>query len=119
MFAVVPQDFQDQALPRQEAETKQAHSSVDQNEDWKQDQVSSYSVVLYTTSCTRYCLIYCSSCTRCREACKSAHVDSVHGKVYLDPDVHSCLHSFASLYALFQLYNIQNVPHSISFYNVC
>lgn len=37
---VVPQDFPDQALPRQEAETEQAHSSVDQNEDWQQDQVS-------------------------------------------------------------------------------
>lgn len=37
---VVPQDFPDQALPRQEAETEQAHSSVDQNENWQQDQVS-------------------------------------------------------------------------------
>merc|ERR1711980_61076 len=36
---VVPQNLQDQALPRQEAETKQAHSSVDQNEDWQQDQI--------------------------------------------------------------------------------
>ncbi|KAM7389207.1 hypothetical protein PAMP_023199 [Pampus punctatissimus] len=35
----VPQDFQDQTLPRQEAETEQADSSVDQNEDWQQDQV--------------------------------------------------------------------------------
>lgn len=39
LFPVVPQDFQDQALPRQEAEAEQAHSSVDQNEDWQQDQV--------------------------------------------------------------------------------
>lgn len=37
---VVPQDFQNQALPRQEAETEQADSSVDQNEDRQQDQVS-------------------------------------------------------------------------------
>merc|ERR1712212_332025 len=36
---VVPQDFQDQALSRQEAEAKQAHPAVDQNEDWQQDQV--------------------------------------------------------------------------------
>ncbi|XP_073342860.1 large ribosomal subunit protein eL39 isoform X1 [Pagrus major] len=39
MLAVVPQDFQDQALPRQEAEAEQAHSSVDQDENWQQDQV--------------------------------------------------------------------------------
>ncbi|KAK2904355.1 hypothetical protein Q8A73_011012 [Channa argus] len=36
---VVPQDFQDQALPRQEAEAEQADSSVDQNENRQQDQV--------------------------------------------------------------------------------
>ncbi|KAG7252124.1 hypothetical protein CRUP_027763 [Coryphaenoides rupestris] len=32
---VVPQDVQDQALPRKEAEAEQAHPSVDQNEDWQ------------------------------------------------------------------------------------
>lgn len=37
---VVPQDVQDQALPGQEAETEPADSSVDQNEDRQQDQVS-------------------------------------------------------------------------------
>merc|ERR1739845_9339 len=36
---VVPQDFQDQTLSRQEAEAKQAHPAVDQNEDRQQDQV--------------------------------------------------------------------------------
>ncbi|KAK6299094.1 hypothetical protein J4Q44_G00306040, partial [Coregonus suidteri] len=36
---VVPQDFQDQTLSRQEAETEQAHPTVDQNEDRQQDQV--------------------------------------------------------------------------------
>lgn len=39
-FSVVPQDVQDQALPRQEAETEQANPPVDQNEDRQQDQVS-------------------------------------------------------------------------------
>lgn len=39
-FSVVPQDVQDQALPRQEAETEQADPPVDQNEDRQQDQVS-------------------------------------------------------------------------------
>lgn len=38
-LSVVPQDVQDQALPRQEAETEQADPPVDQNEDRQQDQV--------------------------------------------------------------------------------
>lgn len=38
-ISVVPQDFQDQTLSRQEAEAEQANSTVDQNEDWQQDQV--------------------------------------------------------------------------------
>merc|ERR1712183_407424 len=36
---VVPQDVQNQTLPRQEAKAEQANPSVDQNEDWQQDQV--------------------------------------------------------------------------------
>lgn len=40
LLPVVPQDFQNQAFPRQEAETEQADSSVDPNEDRQQDQVS-------------------------------------------------------------------------------
>merc|ERR1712137_856544 len=36
---VVPQDLQDQTLPRKEAEAEQANSSVDQDENWQQDQV--------------------------------------------------------------------------------
>lgn len=40
VFLVVPQDFQNQTLSGQEAEAKQAHSSVDQNEDRQQDQVN-------------------------------------------------------------------------------
>lgn len=51
--AVVPQDFQDQALPRQEAETEQADSSVDQNEDRQQDQVS-----LGISVCTRFSCLF-------------------------------------------------------------
>merc|ERR1712131_324970 len=36
---VVPQDLQDQTLPRKEAEAEQANSAVDQDENWQQDQV--------------------------------------------------------------------------------
>lgn len=49
-LSVVPQDVQDQALPRQEAETEQADPPVDQNEDWQQDQVSAQ----HCCFCTAY-----------------------------------------------------------------
>ena len=40
LFTVVPQDFQDKALPREEAEAEQADPAVDQDENRQQDQVS-------------------------------------------------------------------------------
>lgn len=64
MFLVVPQDFQDQALPRQEAETEQAHSSVDQDENWQQDQVSLFVLCIIRMMCT--------------ESLHSAHVDKTY-----------------------------------------